>query len=169
VTIRVTSLLGRVDEFRFAGRRVVEVPIAWDEASRRRQRRTATDGTDLAIALERGDYLAEGSVLHDDGERVLVVARKREPALVVSFDLSLDPSRLVEQALALGHAFGNQHAPVEMADGQAWIPLLTSETVARATVDALDLDGATVDVKEIALGRQRPLPVGHAHSHEAAS
>jgi urease accessory protein len=168
VTVHVTSSLGRVDESRFHGRRVVEVPIAWDEASRRRLRRQAADGTDLAIDLIGGDYLADGAVLDDDGDRVLVVTRRSESALVVRFDLSLPPEQLVEQALMLGHAFGNQHVPVDIEAGEVRIPLTTSEAVARATVQALNLDGATVAVADVALGRLRPLSVGHAHSHEPA-
>jgi urease accessory protein len=169
MTIRVTSLLGDMDEARFAGRHVVEVPIPWDEASRRRLRKTAADGTDVVIDIERGAYLADGRVLADDGARLLVVARVPEPALVVSFDLGLDPTRLVEQALAFGHAFGNQHVPVEVFDGKARLPLGASEAIARATVDALNLDRAHVAVEDVALGRRRPLSVGHPHSHKHGS
>jgi len=86
VTLYVTGLLGRVDESRFAGRRVVPVLVAWDEASRRRLRRDASDGTDVAIDLEPGGYLADGTVLDDDGERVVVVQRPPERALVIRLD-----------------------------------------------------------------------------------
>jgi len=121
------------------------------------------DNTDVAIDLDHATYLADGAVLHDDGDRILVVMRTREPALVLGFDLDTPPQRLIAQALALGHAFGNQHVPVDVEDGQARIPLTTSEAVARATVAALDLDGVTVGVSNISLGRRRPLPIGHAH------
>jgi len=144
------------------------VPVAWDEASRRRLRRSAEDGSDVAIELAGGGYLADGAVLHDDGERVLAVVRPPEPALVVRFDPALAPGQLVAQALALGHAFGNQHVPVDVEDGEARVPLTTSAAVARATVEALELEGVTVEVAELPLGRLRPLPVGHAHRHAAA-
>ena len=111
----------------------------------------------------------EGSVLDDDGERVLVISRVPEPALVVRFDLRLDPARLVEQAVAIGHAFGNQHAPVEVAGGEVRVPLLTSDAIARATVESLKLEGAVIDIKEVALGRLRPLSVSHSHSKGHAS
>jgi urease accessory protein len=166
VTIHVTHPLGSVDEPRFAGRRVVEVPVAWDEASRRRLRRAAADGTDVAIDLPSGHYLADGAVLFDDGERVLAVTRRPEPALLVRLDMSLPPQRLADQALRLGHAFGNQHVPVDVEEGVARVPLTTTEAIARATVEALGLDGVTIDVADVALGRLGPLSTGHTHGHE---
>ncbi|MEA2330136.1 MAG: urease accessory protein [Thermoleophilaceae bacterium] len=168
MTLRVTELLGHAEEPRFAGRRVAGVPVAWDEASRQRLRRQADDGTDVAIDLEHGAYLADGAVLHDDGERIVKVSRPRERALVVRFDAGLPADRLVAQALLLGHAFGNQHVPIDIEEGEARIPLTTSEAIARATVEALDLSGVTVEVAEVAIGRMRPLPIGHAHRHSEA-
>jgi urease accessory protein len=168
MTAPVTKLLGHRQDDRYARRRIVEVEIAWDEASRRRLRRTAADGTDVAIELGDGGYLADGAVLADDGVRVLVVKRPVEPVLVVRFDLQLSPSRLVEQALAVGHTFGNQHVPVDFVDGEARIPLTTSEAIARASVAALKLEGATLGLARATLGATRPLSIGHGHRHEHA-
>jgi urease accessory protein len=165
VTLYVTGLLGRVDESRFAGRRVVPVLVAWDEASRRRLRRDASDGTDVAIDLEPGGYLADGTVLDDDGERVVVVQRPPERALVIRLDSDLPIARLVAQAVAVGHAFGNQHVPVDLDGGEVRVPLTTSEAIARATVEALSLEGAVVSVDEVALGMIGPLTGGRAHAH----
>jgi urease accessory protein len=164
MTVHVAELIGNVAEARFEGRAVVQVPVAWDEASRRRLRRSATDGTDVTIDLRGGGYLSDGAVLAADDQRVLVVARLPEPALVVSFDLSLPPAHLVAQALALGHAFGNQHVPVDIAEGEARIPLTTSEAIARATVQELGLDGAVMEVAEVKLGSRAPMSIGHSHS-----
>jgi urease accessory protein len=165
VTVHVAELLGHVSGPDFEGRRVVAVPVAWDEATRRRLRRSAADGTDVTIDVAPGSYLADGTVLEDDGERVLAVARSLERALVVRFDLRLSPARLVEQALALGQAFGNQHVPVDVGAGEARIPLTTSEAVARATVEALGLEGAELTVADVALGASRPLTSGHGDHH----
>lgn len=164
--VHVTSLLGHVSDPRFACRRVIGVPVAWDEATRRRLRRSAADGTDVTISLRDGAYLADGAVLEDDGERIFAVARPPEPALVVRFDLTLPAALLVEQALALGQAFGNQHVPIDATRGEARIPLTTSESIARGTVEALGLEGATVTVGEVALGVSRPLSSGHGHHHD---
>jgi urease accessory protein len=163
MTVHVTELLGHVDDPRFRGRVVVAVPIAWDEAARRRLRRRASDGTDLTIDLDRPVYLADGSVLALQDERLYVVHRTPEPALVVRLDLTLPPQLLAEQALTLGHALGNQHIPVDIDSGEVRAPLTTSECVARRTVEALALEGASWSVGEVALGRAQPLRIGHAH------
>jgi urease accessory protein len=165
VTVYATTVLGGVGDPRFGGRRVVAVPVAWDEASRRRLRRTAADGTDVAIELAGGGYLADGAVLDDDGERVIAVVRPPERALVIALDLGAAPTTLVEQALLIGHAFGNQHVPVELAGSEVRVPLTTSETVARRTVDALGLDGIVVAVRDVTLGLRRPLTIAHGHHH----
>jgi urease accessory protein len=165
VTVHVTSLLGHVSESRFSGHRVVSVPVAWDEATRRRLRRSADDGTDVTISLDEGSYLADGAVLDDDGSRVLAVERPAERALVVRFDPSLPAAVLVEQGLALGQAFGNQHVPIDAAPGEARIPLTTSESIARETVEALGLIGAVVSVADVPLGATRPLLSGHGRHH----
>jgi urease accessory protein len=161
--VRVRQLLGSVHDRPFCDRRVVSVSVAWDEASRRRLRRAAADGTDVAIELDHGGYLADGVVLDDDGQRVLVVVRSPEPALIVRLDLTLTPTELTAQAVALGHAFGNQHVPVDVEGGAVRIPLTTSEEVARATVDGLGLRGARVSTSDVALGRAAPLSLSHAH------
>jgi urease accessory protein len=161
--VRVRQLLGSVHDPPFRDRRVVSVSVAWDEASRRRLRRAAADGTDVAIELDDGGYLADGVVLDDDGQRVLVVMRSPEPALIVRLDLTLAPTELTAQAVALGHAFGNQHVPVDVEGADVRIPLTTSEAVARATVDGLGLRGAQVSTSEVALGRAAQLSMSHAH------
>lgn len=166
MTVHVTGLLGRADDEPFVRRRLVEVHVSWDEASRRRLRRRASDGTDVAIDLDDGGYLADGQVLADDGERVLVVTRPAESALVIRFDPNLPPGRLLDQALMVGHAFGNQHAPLDIACFEVRVPLTTSEAVARATVDGLGLEDISVTIAPIALGKQRPLTAGHPHERE---
>ena len=161
--VRVRQLIGSVHAPPFRDRRVVTVPVAWDEASRRRLRRTAADGTDVVIELDDGGYLADGVVLHDDGQRVLVAVRSPERALIVRLDLGLAPGELVAQAVALGHVFGNQHVPVDLEGAEVRIPLTTSEAVARATVEGLALRGVQLTTSEVALGRLAPVSVGHVH------
>jgi urease accessory protein UreF/urease accessory protein UreE len=164
VTVLARSIVGQRDEPRFAQRRVERLWVAWHEASKRRLRRATDAGTDVAVDLPRGVYLADGAVLADDGRRVIVAERRPEPALVIRLAADAPPERLADQALRLGHAFGNQHVPVEVDGAEVRVPLTTSERVARATVDALGLEGVRAEVAQVALGRDVPLPSGHAHA-----
>ena len=162
--LRLGEILGQRDDPRFAGRAVDELPVTWAEAGRRRLRRTTSTGIDAAVELPRGAFLADGAVLHDDGVRVIAVARAREPALVIRISRELEPDERVRRAALLGHAFGNQHVPVDLEGADLRVPLTTSEAVARFTVDALGLSGLTVTVEDVALARRTPLhATGHGH------
>lgn len=162
--LRLAAILGRRDDPRFAGRAVDELPVTWAEAGRRRLRRATASGRDVAVDLPRGAFLADGAVLDDDGARIVAVARTREPALVIRLSEALAPDERVRCAALLGHAFGNQHVPVDCEDGNLRVPLTTSEAVARATVEALALTGVTVSVEDVALARRSPLhATGHDH------
>jgi urease accessory protein len=159
----VESIIGTLDDDRFAGRRVEALPVDWAQAAKRRLRAESEAGTDVAVDLPQGAYLADGAVLHDDGERVLAVRRTPEPGLVIRFDAALPAAALAERAARLGHAFGNQHVPLDVDAGTIRVPLTTSEDVARRTVEALGLDGVAVTVEPVAFGRREPLAKGHAH------
>jgi urease accessory protein len=163
--LRLESILGRRDDPRFAGREVDELQVSWAEAGRRRLRRSTASGRDAAIDLPRGAFLADGAVLGDDGTRIVVVRRTPEPALVIGISESLAPDERVRRAALLGHAFGNQHVPVDVEGAELRVPLTTSEAVARFTVEALALDGLTVRVEDVALARHTPLH-GPGHGHD---
>ncbi len=159
----VTGILGTLDDPCFTGRHVERLPVDWAQATKRRLRTHTDAGTDVALDLPHGTYLADRVVLHDDGERIIAVSRTEEPALVVRFDPALAAGVLVEQAARVGHAFGNQHVPLDVADGAIRVPLTTSEGVARDTVAALALTGISVTAESVALGALTPLRHGHGH------
>lgn len=158
------EILGTVDESRFADRRTERLTVRWSEAPRARLRRETDAGTDVAIDLPRGSYLAEGVILDDDGQRLIVVDRPPEPALRVRVDPALVPESFVRHVALIAHAFGNQHVPLEVEDGEIRVPITTSEQVARETVARLGLAGASISTDEIPLGRRRPLALGDRHA-----
>ena len=84
------------------------------------------------------------------------------------FDASLPPAALVEGAARLGHAFGNQHVPLEVDGSTVRAPLTASEEVALKTVDALGLEGAAVTIEPAALAAVAPLVAPHGHHHDHA-
>src|SRR4030088_1611446 len=104
--LSVGQILGHRDDPSFRGRRVEPLRVDSTEAAKRILRRTTDAGTDVAISLPRGSYLADGAVLADDGERIVVVERVPEAAVVVSFSPSLSRAQLIEAAARVGHAFG---------------------------------------------------------------
>jgi urease accessory protein len=165
MTLLAREIIGTADEPRFARRRVERVSIHAVEAERRRLRRVTDAGTDVALDLPAGAYLADGAVLVDDGTRIVVVRRPPEPALVVRLDRALAPETLVEQAARLGHAFGNQHVPVEVDGCEVRVHLTTSMAIARATVERLGLERARIEEASVALARERPAASGHGHGH----
>jgi urease accessory protein len=157
---RLSAILGHRDDERFAGRRVDGLPVSWAEAGRHRLRRATAGGSDVAVDLPRGAFLEDGAVLDDDGVTIVAVVRAEEPALVVDLARVHDPIRA---AALIGHAFGNQHVPVDIEGTTIRVPLTTSEQVARATLDDLHLQHLQVTVEAVALGRRTPL---HASRHE---
>jgi urease accessory protein len=158
----IRAIVGNAHEARFAGRRVDRFLVSSTDASKRRLRGRTDAGIDVAILLEPGAYLAEGAVLDDDGERVVAVERKPEEALIIRLSSVLDRSELVRQAVRLGHAFGNQHVPIEVEGGEIRVPITTSQEIAFRTVSALGLEGAEAALALVQLGRQRAL---HVYSH----
>jgi urease accessory protein len=102
-------------------------------------------------------------VLADDGERIVVAVREPEDALVIRLFASLEHEELVRQAALVGHAFGNQHVPVEVVQGEIRVPITTSREIAARTVERLELEGAELSFALVQLGRSRPLAVGHSH------
>ena len=158
-----TSILGRADEPRFATKRVERLMITFADASKRRLRGRTDAGTDVAIDLPRGSYIEDGVVLVEDGERIVIAAREPEDALVIRLSPLLDRAEVARHAVLVGHAFGNQHVPVEVVDGDIRVPITTSREIAAATVERLDLDGAALSFELVRLGRSRPFTPQHPH------
>jgi len=164
-----TSILGRADEDRFASRRVERLMMTSADASKKRLRGETDAGSDVAIDLPRGTYIEDGAVLVDDGDRIIVAVRVPEEGAVIRLASSLERRELVRQAALIGHAFGNQHVPIEVVDGEVRIPIMTSREIVAATLNRLELDGATVSFVAVAFGRSRPLAAQQSsHSHGSA-
>ena len=95
--------------------------------------------------LPRGSFLADGAVIADDGEHVVVVRRPPEPAVTVRFahNTGVDCAR---RLLVLGYIFGNQHAPIDLTDEAVAAPLFTSPEAAAALLADLGIEGSVRNV-----------------------
>jgi len=108
--ITVTKILGTASEPSVADRlhhlehedRVELLLVDRDDTSRRRLRGKTDKGTDIAIALDRGDRLADGAVLLLDEARAVVLRVSEQRWLrIVAKD--------ADAALEAGYCAGNQH------------------------------------------------------------
>jgi urease accessory protein len=154
--IVVREILGHVQDERFARRRIDRVVIGRADAGRSRLRTRTEAGTDVGIALPRGAYLAEGAVLADDGERIVVVERAPEEVAVVRLLAEAGCAALLADAVRLGHAFGNQHVPLEVTGDEVVIPVTTSRDVVAQTVRHLALTRAALSFDSRPFARERP-------------
>lgn len=159
-----TEILGQVDESRFAGRKVETVSLDAHDATKRKLRRTTDAGTDIGIDVARGTYLSHGAVLADDGSRIIVVDRRPERVMILRLAEELKPATLLHLAARIGHAFGNQHVPIEIDGYQIRVPLTTSEEVARRTIADLHLHDVEIGFAEVRLALHHPLAWSHAHA-----
>jgi urease accessory protein len=164
--LSVRAIIGAIDEDRFRGRAVEHLAVESGEAARPRLRRRTDRGTDVALDLPRGSYLHDGAVLVDDGERIIVVERRPEDAAAIRFPISLPREKLIAQAVHLGHAFGNQHVPLEIEEGEVRVPVTTSRDVVLETARSAGVGVEAVRFARIPLGRHRPLGAA-AHAQGA--
>lgn len=160
------AILGHTDDPQFAGRRRHQVTIAWGDAAKQRQHVVADTGLDVRILLPRGSFLADGAVIADDGEQVVVVRRPAEPAITVRFEDNADVDG-ARRMLLLGYALGNQHAPIDVGQDTLAAPLFTSVVAAEAMLADLGVAGSVADVPLAAAGWSRTSgDSSHAHAHD---
>jgi len=153
--LRVEGIVGHRDEARFCDAAVECVEVAWDEATKRRLRRVTDSGTDLAIDLPPGSFLADGAVLHVEKGRIVVVVRPRQPAVVVQFRTGERAEDLAGDAFRLGHTLGNQHLPADVSNLRVAIPITTSAAILRDSIERLGLVTAHVEVTDVPLWCER--------------
>lgn len=116
--ITVTKILGTASEPSLADKlhqfahenRIELLVIDRDDTLRRRLRAKTDKGTDIAIALERGDQLVDGAVLVLDDTRAIVLRVTQERWLRIE-------ARDSDAALEAGYCAGNNHWRVDFEPG----------------------------------------------------
>lgn len=160
----IDKIIGDAEEQRFAGRSTERLQLDSVEASKRRFRTHTDTGTDVAVDLERGSYLRHGAVLYDNGERIIVVERKPEEAMVVRLSSEREARERLARAVRLAHAFGNQHVPLEIEGEEIRIPITTSREIAAQTARELGIRGEELHFGKVQLGLDHP-PLAQGHYH----
>ena len=134
--ITITAIVGTASDPSLADRlhhlahddRVEILLIGEEDSSRRRLRGTTDKGTDVAIALERGDELVDGAVLLLDDTRAIVLRKAEQRWLRIT-------PRDADAALEAGYCAGNLHWKVRFEPGAL---LIATEGPAEHYVDRLD-------------------------------
>ncbi len=122
--ITVTKILGTASEPSVADRlhhlehkdRVELLVVDRDDTLRRRLRGKTDKGTDIAIALDRGDRLADGAVLLLDEARAVVLRVTEQRWLRIT-------PQDANAALEAGYCAGNQHWRVRFEPGALLIAM----------------------------------------------
>ena len=159
-----TGIIGSLSEVQGNAGRLDSIDVPWSEAGRRRLRRRTKGGLDFALSMEHSQYLFHGAVLFTNEDHVIIVSRPEELALVIDLSQTNSVPDIVRQAALIGHAFGNQHVPVEVDGCSILVPMLSSEDLMAKTVRDLKLGELSLRFDYVRLGASRPLSMaGHAH------
>lgn len=155
--ILIETVLGNAAEPEWAARaasgRIDTLELDHWEAQKSRLRKRSAAGTELAISLERGDFLRDGDVLLWDAEAsTLVLARIRlrdvmviELGELVGPDALHTPEVALRTCVELGHALGNQHWPALVKGTRVYVPLTVDRQVMRSVMKTHGFDGIRYD------------------------
>lgn len=108
----VRTTLGHISGFDVGLRAVEYVAIASDDLAKRVLRLRGSEG-EIGLRLKDGAHLHDGDVVYADATRVVAVTVAPDDVLVCR-------PRDVAQALAVAHALGNRHLPMQI-DGAALV------------------------------------------------
>jgi len=102
-------------------------------------------GGEYAVSLKRHTQLLNGDILCYDGlnNRATVVRIRLNEVMVIDFSaLKGRPAEeLLQRAVELGHAIGNQHWPAVVRDGKVYVPLTVDRKVMLGVMDTHHIEG----------------------------
>ena len=147
---------------RLRGARIDVLALNAAEAQRTRLRKRTADGTDVAIALERGAALRDGDVLGwDEAAETAVVVRVDLPDVMVvdlSRLLSGPAETLLARSVEVGHALGNQHWPALVKGAHVYVPVTVAPRVMATVLKTHNIEGISCSFVAGAQIQQRLAP-----------
>jgi urease accessory protein len=147
--VRVDAVVGQASEDRWArrlrGARIDVLRLDQAEAQKSRLRKTTENGTEVAIALDRGAQLRDGAILRWDETQHTAIVVRVDLTDVLIIDLSALLDEPQEAAMArcveLGHALGNQHWAAVVKGTRVYVPLTVARAVMVSVLKTHSLDG----------------------------
>lgn len=160
-TLIATRILGRVGSPEFAGRTIEVVSVPAADAARRRMLLRGNQGSTIAIDFPTKNWLFDGAVLHDDGNRLVVVSRAIELVMVIEIS-QLKPADMFR----IGHALGNRHSPCELSACEIIVPVTDTSELTSRPVLGLGIPNLQVRFEHLPFAAQCPPECGvAAHDH----
>lgn len=162
------AIIGNLEEPRWQeslqGARVAHLDLDEWELKKSRLRRTASDGTDVAVNLDRGTTLKDGDIVAWEPSERWAVVVKVHPKEVLHIRLEeAPPDQMIERAMRLGHLLGNQHWPATVVGRSIYVPLAVSREVMSSVLKTHAIAGVTFAFES---GHGLDLPAMAHHSHE---
>lgn len=112
----IKEILGNIAQQSLEKLKIDVLEIEWYEATKRIQRKTTNNGTDLSIKfLKEGQRLHEGDILYQDNEKVIVVYIKPCEAIVIA------PKTMLQMGTVC-YEIGNKHMPLFIQDDKVLMP-----------------------------------------------
>jgi urease accessory protein len=112
----IKEILGNTAQQSLGKLNIDILEIEWYEATKRIQRKTSNDGTDLSIKfLKEGQRLHDGDILYQDDQKAIVVHIKSCEALVIKPKTMLDMGTVC-------YEIGNKHMPLFIQDDRVMMP-----------------------------------------------
>ena len=112
----IKEIIGNLKDIAVANRRVIYLELEWYETSKRILHKRTNSGDEISLKfLNQTQNLAEGDVLYEDTEMLIVVQIKPCAAIVIT------PSSMYEMAYVC-YEIGNKHLPLFYEGGELMIP-----------------------------------------------
>jgi urease accessory protein len=147
----IESVIGNVDEpdrlEQLESAKIDNLVLDRWEAQKNRIRKATEGGTEVALSLDRGSRLRDGDILYWDRVAGTAIVARVELGEVMVVDLSglwVDPTdEVMQTAVEVGHALGNQHWPAVVKGAQVYVPVTVDRAAMNSVMRAHGFRGIT--------------------------
>ena len=97
---------------------------------------------EIGINIKRGTILHDGDVLYyKKSENMFVVDIEPEEMMVLHFVEKFHEDKMLELAVKLGHAIGNQHWQMKVVGGKIYVPIMIDKKVMESVMKTHNIPG----------------------------
>ncbi len=97
---------------------------------------------EIGINIKRGTILHDGDILYyEEGENMFVVDIEPEEMMVLHFVEKFHEDKMLELAVKLGHAIGNQHWQMKVVGRKIYVPIMIDKKVMESVMKTHNILG----------------------------